>query len=122
MSNSTELNETVSLQICTLSYAENEYNNQVSCDSAVILLLVEQNQLVDIYVNPDWQDFARPTDREFIEAILCDFKERASVSPNALFKQAQAISIGPLLTHETRQCLRSDPFLFDLIQRMVKIG
>jgi hypothetical protein len=49
-------------------------------------------------VDPDWRELIDPADRNYIDAVLKDFLERAKNDSESLFAQIVSLSVGPLIT------------------------
>lgn len=65
------------------------------------LLLLEQPNKLLVLADPNWRQLVLPVDRDFLENILADFRDRAGTDPAGLFAQASQLNFGPLLTQET---------------------
>ncbi len=70
-------------------------------------------------INPKWQSIVPSDDREYISAILNDWKSRISLDPEALFVQACSLSVGPIITALTGSDLATHPALAATAQSFV---
>jgi len=47
----------------------------------------------------DWPDIVQRNDHQYIRELLADFKERAILAPDGLFRHVSSLSVGPLMTY-----------------------
>ena len=87
----------------------------------VIVLLVENTESVNVFVDPDWQEVTESSDHDYINAILADFKNRAKIDSKALFQQASSLSVGSLVTSEIGTFQPNDSGWTDLLGHLVEV-
>lgn len=108
-------------RFCALAYRVPEYRGTPSREQKVIVLLVEDDGSVNVFVDPNWQEVTETSDHDYIYAILADFKNRAKIDAKALFQQASSLSVGSLVTSEVGTFQLNDPGWTDLLGRMVEV-
>lgn len=74
-----------------------------------------------VLIDPDWQNVVLPSDRDFFEMTLADFRDRASKSPADLFKQASELNFGPLITLDTGLADINDERIAEMIRCFVPV-
>lgn len=66
-----------------------------------MLLVWDQESNLHILCHPELNKIASLEDLDYLNALLQDFLERAKQDPEALFKQASSLGVGPLITIST---------------------
>jgi hypothetical protein len=70
---------------------------------------------LEIRVRAGWETIVHPADREYLQSLFEDFKERSAVDPLALFKQASSLGVGPLIARDVVSNIETVPDLANFL-------
>lgn len=98
-------------RFCRLEYRLPQDRETLSHDHFVIALLIEEAGNLRVFVDPTWSRKVGYADRDYIAAILSDFKSRIDFDPDAVFNQITSLNLGPLVTHDLGTLPNDDPRL-----------
>lgn len=102
-------------RFCVLEYRPQMPHAGSDWTGSIVLLAVrDENGILHFSVRPDWQPGILDEDRDYLDALLADFLERAQLDPEALFQQLCALGVGPLITREVGAQLADRPDLLAL--------
>jgi hypothetical protein len=105
-------------RFCALEYAPQDSSKP---RSIVLLALDNQRGKLRLLVNRDWRELAHAEDKDYLESLLEDLKERAGLAPESLFKQLCSLGVGPLLTQATGEDFLGDARIMKLCSSFVEI-
>jgi predicted NAD/FAD-binding protein len=89
--------------------------------TAVLLVLRKEVGQLRLLVNPEWRKIVEGDDIDYLDSLLKDFRERAKMTPETLFKQICSFGVGPIVAQETGQSLDDHPLLLDLLSKFVNL-
>ena len=94
---------TAGAKFCTLAYRPIPPGGEARPpEGAVLILMLEDGKSgADLFVSPNFDVIVHDDDRNYINALLEDFKQRSKADPATLFKQLSSLGVGPLVTHAT---------------------
>lgn len=72
-------------------------------------------------VHPELSSIVCEDDLIYLESLLRDFRERAKLHPEALFKQLCSLGSGPLVAQEVGPNFRDRPTLQELSSTFVQV-
>lgn len=102
-------------RFCTLEYRPRKQSSDSECTGSIILLVVkEECGVLQLRARQDWQSSVDEEDRDYLDALMCDFMERAQFRPEALFQQLCFLGSGPLVTREAGSLSADRVDLLDL--------
>ena len=87
----------------------------------ILVVLKDKKDNLRILVHPELRNMVQRDDLAYVESLLQDFLERASLHPAALFKQLSALGVGPLVTHQAGSSISDCPPLFELCSSFVQL-
>jgi predicted NAD/FAD-binding protein len=110
------------LQFCVLAYRPRSLDTDTSEEqTAVLLVLRKEVGQLRLLVNPEWRKIVEGDDIDYLDSLLKDFRERAKMTPETLFKQICSFGVGPIVAQETGQSLDDHPLLLDLLSKFVNL-
>ena len=110
-------------RFCSLEYRLRQSEGSGAPSARLILLVVEgrEGRLLG-FVAPGLSEIVCDADRQYVQELLADIRERVGKDPEALFKQLSSLSVGPLVTHETGICGRQDLRLMPLCSGFISLS
>ena len=66
----------------------------------VLLAIRQRGEELRICVHPNLKKFIEDVDREYVDSLLQDLRERSGLDPDGLFEHLCSLSVGPLVTCE----------------------
>lgn len=97
-------------QFCVLAYIPTK-GQRVSLNESKILAFatLSNNNEAAIRVHPAWEKIVQPDDREYLDSLYQDFRERMKSDPVALLGQLSGLAVGPLVTRDSGSNLSEFP-------------
>jgi hypothetical protein len=87
----------------------------------ILVVLKDKKDKLCILVHPELSNMVQRDDLAYVESLLQDFLQRASLHPAALFKQLSALGVGPLVTYQAGSSISDHPPLLELCLRFVQL-
>jgi len=118
------VDESPVVHFCALEYRAHELSGPSALEHVIILFLRNPSGALRVLAHRDWRKIVQPRDHEYVRALLEDFIERATSAPDALFKQAASLSVGPLVTYAvgTGVDLKASMNLFEICKNMADLS
>jgi hypothetical protein len=82
-------------------------------------VLRDQEGQLSFLVHPELHAVVQDADLEYLERLTQDFRERAKLDPDALFKQLSYLNVGPLVTSYAGPTLSEYPNVYSLCSSFV---
>jgi predicted NAD/FAD-binding protein len=79
--------------------------------SVILLVLRDHEGNLRFLAHPDLGSTVQDEDRVYLQSLLQDFKERASLDPDSLFQHLSNLAVGPLVTRAVGADLEKCPAL-----------
>jgi hypothetical protein len=73
----------------------------------------------DLFISPNFDVIVHDDDRNYINALLEDFKQRSKADPATLFKQLSSLSVGPVVTHKVGTLGVDDAYLDSICSQFI---
>jgi hypothetical protein len=86
-------------QFCALVYNCPQDPDALSLENVIVILVERGSEQIEILVRPNWRTIVEADDREYVQELLSDLKDRSLLDSENLLKHASLLSIGPLLTY-----------------------
>lgn len=110
------------LQFCLLAYRPRGLALADSkSQTAVWLVIREEKGRLRLLVHPEWRNIVEGRDIDYLESLIEDFRERAIIDPDALFKHISSLGVGPIIAQETGQILNDHPLPLELSSKFVNL-
>jgi hypothetical protein len=87
----------------------------------VIVLIDSEGGALEGRVRSDWKTIVTEEHHEYISSVLHDIKTRSESDPSLLFHQVSNLNVGPIVTIAVGSNLESDPALWNLYKRFVRL-
>ena len=112
------------VHFCALEYRPHESSGPSALERVIILFLRNPSGALRVLSHRNWRKIVQPRDQEYVRDLLEDFRERARTAPDALFKQAASLSVGPLVTYAvgTETDLKANMNLFEICRNMADLS
>lgn len=108
-------------RFCVLGYRPREESSaDKTAAPLVVLLLWDQESSPQILAHPELNKIVSREDLDYLESLLQDFLERAKLEPEALFKQASSLGVGPLVTVEAGPSISDFPSISEMCSSFVE--
>jgi hypothetical protein len=88
---------------------------------AILVVLWNEDRSLRILVHPELRTIVQGDDWVYLESLLKDFRARAELDPDALFKQISSLNVGPLVTKDVGSKISDHPSLLELCSHFVQL-
>lgn len=110
------------VQFCALEYQAHAEEKAPGSGAHIVLFALREGKGdLRFFVHPELPTLVFGQDRQYIDALLQDFCERARLHPEDLLKQLCSLAVGPLVTHEAGSNLARFPNLQKLWSQFVPL-
>jgi hypothetical protein len=111
-------NENLQGRFCALEYRpQAQVSGSLKPPTIIVLVLKDENGKLRFLVHAQLCSIVTGADISYIQSLLDDFVERATLHPAELFKQLSSLGVGPLVTKETGSSILDKPSLLDICSR-----
>ena len=110
-------------RFCALGYRTAEAASPSAPEKIIIVFLGSAGGALRVLSHRDWRDMVREEDVEYVGNLMEDFRERARLTPDALFRQVASLQVGPVVTCAvgSDSDLQTQLGLLDLCENMVEV-
>lgn len=87
-----------------------------------MLLAIKNSQgILRLYVAPNLRERVDPVDKDYIDSIVQDLRERIQLDSDALFRHLSSLSVGPLRTLAVGSAIVERTYLAELCSSLVEL-
>ena len=110
-------------RFCTLEYRPSRSaSREPSSNRQIILIAIDEHEeALSFFVSPNLAEIIEEEDRQYVDELLQDLRERAVLHPDELFQHLSSLSVGPLVAHKVGVQGVDDQYLADYCTGFVRL-